>query len=140
WSSDVCSSDLEHQLDRHEHDQQVLPREEAGRADGEQDRRDDVVVRDRDHRASFPSPRRATTMTPIIATSSSRDAISKGNRYSPKKILPISPVDPERIDVPAAVEPPTMATSPKRSAIESPPPSMRGTCGCSDGSFSRLSS
>src|SRR4029079_1362567 len=91
---------VEHQLDRQEEGDAVPAGERPGRADGEEERREQQVPGDRNHWGSpgAPAPpapvrsytpaasmaprRRATTVAPITATSSSRPTISNASRYS----------------------------------------------------------
>ena len=46
---------VQHDLDRQQDRDQVAPQEHAGRADGEQDRRHDQVVAERNHGSPFPA-------------------------------------------------------------------------------------
>src|SRR6185503_2606953 len=96
-----------HELDRHHHDERVAPHEDADGADGEQHRREDEEVADRQlvedvvHATSFfagPSSRwcgRATAMPPTTATRSTSDTASNGNRYSLNRTLPTERVEPK---------------------------------------------
>src|SRR5688500_3502034 len=79
---------IEHDFDREQDRDQVAAQEDAGRADREQDRRDDQVVTERDHE-SVPS-RRASTTAPTIATRIKIDVASKAKAWRSNSTPPSS--------------------------------------------------
>src|SRR5262249_30648952 len=83
---------VQHDFDRQEDRDEIPPKEDAGRADREEDRRKhEVVVQRRHHRPSEPVAvwrpgrrvsRRAKSTAPTMATRISTDVTSKGNPYA----------------------------------------------------------
>src|SRR5688572_13131084 len=78
---------VQHDFDRQQNRDQIAPQEHAGGANGEQNRRDDEVVAQRNH--DSPS-RRARTTAPTIATRISTDVASKANACRSNNTLPSS--------------------------------------------------
>src|SRR5262245_23185121 len=73
---------VQHELDRHEDDERVAAYEHADHADREHDRRQRDQPGERDHAPSVAARARprAMTITPIMATSSTIEVTSNGNR------------------------------------------------------------
>src|SRR5688500_9277913 len=78
---------VQHDLDREQDRDHVLPQEHAGAADGEQQRRHNQVVAERDHES--PS-RRASTTAPTMATRIRIEVASNANPWSVKSTRPNS--------------------------------------------------
>src|SRR2546423_7650507 len=97
---------IQHDLDRQENRDQVAPHEHAGRADGEENRREHEVVIERHHHGCS---RRAITTAPTIATRMSTDVTSNANAYSVNNNRPIAF---------------TELTAPLLNAPDSPPPAV----------------
>src|SRR6187401_616563 len=79
---------VQHDLDREQDGDQVTAQEHTRRADGEQDRRDDQIVTERNH-CSGPS-RRARTTAPTIATRIRTDVASNAKVWRVNSTRPIS--------------------------------------------------
>src|SRR5262249_61669732 len=74
---------VQHQLDRHEHGQEVAAHENAQKTDRKQEKADNQVMVDRDrHQSTRSIVRLPRTTAPIMATRRKTEATSNGKRYS----------------------------------------------------------
>src|SRR4030095_11965368 len=78
---------VQHDFDGQQNRDQVTAEEHAGRADGEQNRRHDQIVMERNH--DSPSLRASTT-APTMATRISTDVASNANAWRSKSTFPSS--------------------------------------------------
>src|SRR5687767_6810869 len=96
---------VQHDLDRQQNRDQVLAQEHAGRADREEDRRDDQVMTERNH-DSGPSLRASTT-APTMATRIRIDVASNAKAWRSNSTRPSSRTE---LTVAASAWPPTGAS------------------------------
>src|SRR5664280_899674 len=93
---------VEDQLDRHQNDHDIAPRQHADGADEQQGRAQGQIM-NRCNRVHGQILFFAITTEPTTATSSRTEAISNGSRYSPNNASAICSVLPNPGGVPAAI-------------------------------------
>src|SRR5689334_12431227 len=99
---------VQHELDRHEDDDDVAADQHADRADAEQHGPEDQIPIDRDDRHC--NVRFANTTAPMIATSNNTEVTSKANRKRVNRVCARSSVLPKLADTAAAIPVPPVAT------------------------------